>query len=588
VAAFKKVKGGIDFAGMVSDALSGSPYGLLVWGIERIESIFTIDPDIQDIYAQALAQAWQDCFPEPKYHVLNAKIFSGYLSALPQTTNFVQLNQSLVRQLIKNGDLSDEAEVKTKTQEFCQQALEAFVMLLQQEDKAAVLPKLLLESVNELRNDVGDTIEGILDDIQRLQAQLKAKSLIAFSVPKLPENPKPSTLLKSTYEVVPFAGREDELADLTAWSEAKARFAVRLYVGAGGVGKTRLMRELCKQKQREGWQVGFLVGRIPDDADYTLLPDPTRPTLMVVDYAETRTDVLGELINTVERQVNSERGQPFRVVLLARTAGDWWDNAKLNVDSQLPDPFDVIPLAKTYRKDTFKQAASAFAERLAQEAVTDIPLHIKLNDDPFGRVLLIHMQALLVVTQADTTGQQDSEGIDILDNVLALEQRYWTSVHELLGGKEQAEKVMMRLLSLATLGYALTDEHVADLREKKESFARLQELDSEVFIEQLSNLYVETSALLPPLEPDLLGEHLIEKTLLRSGKVSPVGKELIALTFHSAEPPASYQQGLDVLVRLAARRGEVWSELIDKITTPVQKEIVLNLIKEKKLKKIRI
>ena len=136
-------------------------------------------------------------------------------------------------------------------------------------------------------------------------------------------------------------------------------------------------------------------------------------------------------------------------------------------------------------------------------------------------------------------------------------------MHDLLGGKEQADKVMMRLLSLATLGYAITDERVADLREKKESFARLQALDSEVLIEQLSNLYVETSALLPPLEPDLLGEHLIENTLLRKGKVSVVGKELIALAFDATQPPANYQQGVATLVRLAQRRSEAGVRLLE-------------------------
>ena len=138
-------------------------------------------------------------------------------------------------------------------------------------------------------------------DVKMVLRRLLAPPLLTFTTPKLTENAKPSTLLKSTYEVVPFAGREDELDDLSTWCEADVGFAVRLYVGAGGIGKTRLMRELCKWRQVDGWQVGFLVNKIPDGADITLLPDPNRPTLLVIDYAETRTDVLSKLINELEQ-----------------------------------------------------------------------------------------------------------------------------------------------------------------------------------------------------------------------------------------------------------------------------------------------
>src|SRR5215469_8760122 len=49
------------------------------------------------------------------------------------------------------------------------------------------------------------------------------------------ERYSPSALLRATYQVVDFEGRQDELADLRAWCAASDRLAVRLYTGDGGM-----------------------------------------------------------------------------------------------------------------------------------------------------------------------------------------------------------------------------------------------------------------------------------------------------------------------------------------------------------------
>jgi hypothetical protein len=88
-----------------------------------------------------------------------------------------------------------------------------------------------------------------------------------------------------------FRGREAELQGLRVWMAAKARVSVRVIMGAGGSGKTRLAVELIEwlEAAHEGkWNCGFLT-----DAEmerFSGLQNLSRwrrrkPVLAVVDYA---------------------------------------------------------------------------------------------------------------------------------------------------------------------------------------------------------------------------------------------------------------------------------------------------------------
>jgi len=68
----------------------------------------------------------------------------------------------------------------------------------------------------------------------------------------------PGALLRADFEVVPFLYRIRELAELKKWCNAKPWFGLRLYTGAGGMGKTRLALELCEKLVEEHWRAGIL------------------------------------------------------------------------------------------------------------------------------------------------------------------------------------------------------------------------------------------------------------------------------------------------------------------------------------------
>ena len=57
-------------------------------------------------------------------------------------------------------------------------------------------------------------------------------------------------------DVIELIGRDGALADLRAWLEAEAPVSVRVLVGAGGRGKTRLALELARAVSKD-WLAGF-------------------------------------------------------------------------------------------------------------------------------------------------------------------------------------------------------------------------------------------------------------------------------------------------------------------------------------------
>ena len=176
----------------------------------------------------------------------------------------------------------------------------------------------------------------------------------------------PSDLLRADASVVPFAGRQRILLDLLNWCAAPSAVAVRLVTGPGGLGKTRLARELARRMADSGWVAGFLQpDRSGDEMDLAALRSAATPVLLIVDYAETRTPQLARLLTAVW---DASDIAPVRLLLLARTAGDWWTQLRL----EYPDPLataTVTSLTALYtgagdRAAAWQGALEAFAGRL--------------------------------------------------------------------------------------------------------------------------------------------------------------------------------------------------------------------------------
>ncbi|WP_412516232.1 tetratricopeptide repeat protein [Actinomadura madurae] len=246
----------------------------------------------------------------------------------------------------------------------------------------------------------------------------------------LPASGGPASHLVAARRVVEFVGRRDELADLIAWCEGTDAGRVRLLTGPGGVGKSRLGVELCVRLSEVGWRCV----QVADGAETTAV-DTVRAVsggrvLLVVDYAEVRVG-LPRLL----RAVAADDGAALRVLLLSRSAGEWWDRlsaAEPAVRDLLANAYsgaDLAAVVETQVSDDELVAAAvpAFAAELG---VHPAPSVRAVTGEGRARILDLHAAALVAVLQAaDSLGSAGGvvrvEVADVLAELLAHEERFW-------------------------------------------------------------------------------------------------------------------------------------------------------------------
>ena len=245
-------------------------------------------------------------------------------------------------------------------------------------------------------------------------------------------------LLRARQQVVGFRGREDLLDRLQAWGQ-RAGFAAWLLHGPAGQGKTRLAQELARRLGEQRWAWLWLRGDAPADA-LTVLADAAVPLLVIVDYAETRAGQVTAALRACSRHSGDT---PVRMLLLARTAGDWWPQLQA-ADPHTEALLDGAPAIRlpplepdlAGRIDAYRQAVADLARALA-----DMPAHggpdwtsiagrlatVAADPGPVS-ALTVHMKALAdLLDAADlASGQVTESGLaTVEDRLLWHEHRYW-------------------------------------------------------------------------------------------------------------------------------------------------------------------
>jgi hypothetical protein len=323
-----------------------------------------------------------------------------------------------------------------------------------------------------------------------------------------------SALIRAEFAVVPFHGREDALAEFGDWCVQGPDAAFRLYLGPGGMGKTRLMIEACGRLRARGWRAGFLAGSAPLAWDSLFEIDA--PLLITVDYAELQR---ADLRTLVAHTLGRRGGGRTRLVALARGRGDWWqDLARTGqgVGDFLSGPATSImmlwPLAETVdqRRDTFERAARSFADRLGRSPPSITPGD--LQRDYYDRVLFLHLAALAAVL-----GNKAQDEHELLDFALRRERGFWDVGVESAGFSDLRGRAVMEAAVVATMAGRIDNRDEAiRLISQVPSLAGQPATAMAAVAELLHELY-PGDGWLEGVQPDLLGEHL----LYRAGQEDP-------------------------------------------------------------------
>ena len=407
--------------------------------------------------------------------------------------------------------------------------------------------RLFFERLNLQRNELaaawpGPVLVAVHPEVERVFA-LDAPDLWSVRGPgttlrdplstgalPLPLDPGPGDLVRAACRVLPFFGREAELELLEGWCEGEETFGIRLIDGPGGAGKTRLAMELCDRLRRTGWLAGFAASTA-GDASVVRLVERGGDRLLVVDYAETRRPLVEALL---EAGAHAAGGR-LRLLLLGRGAGEWWQ--ALGETSEARDlaargeviELGPLRLEAEAQTDLLHQAMDRFARWTGRPIPPDPPPGNPVPDLPLY-TLLSAFAAL------DSLHTEDHAGL--LAIALAHEERWWArasgvggeKLGELLAGitlSGGADPSLARALALAT-GTMAALEPVRILYARRRS---------------------DGQEWLPSLEPDPLGETLVDQVLGRLADPSAWLGELIA-----AGAPA--RSLLTVLTRAAARTAD--------------------------------
>lgn len=357
----------------------------------------------------------------------------------------------------------------------------------------------------------------------------------------------PSALLRPDSLLPALVGRDEELARLEQWCLRDDDFDIRLVTGAAGQGKSRLARELMQLVKANNWHVEPL--SLAVNGEETVLQLPTRPSLLVLDYAETRSEQLFHVLTALlEHGVHDK----VRFLLLARTATDWW-NALLARDSEVADlvaDITVQPIAPLTRsRERVNELYSTACQQFAMETGSPPVLNTSAPYKSYSSVLDVLADALTTVI---SSGPNTKPGTDRL---LAHERRYIAASAAAAGIDELDDVDLNRICAALTFYGAATEIDATQLI--SECSPDLSPVVTRKVGRLFRRLYPGAQTYIDGLRPDALAEDLIAGVLIDDGRLPG-----------SADGPESAARNTDqrhrallTLSRAATRYPEVAREL---------------------------
>ncbi|MGH3156232.1 MAG: hypothetical protein ACRDNF_06625, partial [Streptosporangiaceae bacterium] len=355
-----------------------------------------------------------------------------------------------------------------------------------------------------------------------------------------------AVLLRADRETVAFTGRTEELALLRDWYSSDEPRSVRVVVGASGVGKTRLALQVAAQ-----WDAGGALWRPVADGDEAIAVAAARAVssgrlLLLVDDAETRAG-LADLMTGVL----SDPG-PVRVLLAARSLGEWWD--RLAADSAVearallgapPVALDAPLSVGTSDGDVAAAAVPYFARALSAPEPVTIEVERSALRLP---VLLLHGASLLAMLGSAADVGRTSRvviGTGVLRELLGWEARYWRQAAVAAGLPDDEPLIEQAVAAVALTGAGNAAEAQAVL-------ARLPHLSSGAHEDRgrwarwLAGLYpAGPDGRMGTLQPDMLAQTQVAGLL--------AADSVLARALLRNLPREQAEHALSMLARAGAR-----------------------------------
>ncbi|MGP2439605.1 tetratricopeptide repeat protein [Streptomyces sp. JW3] len=380
---------------------------------------------------------------------------------------------------------------------------------------------------------------------------------------------QPSQLLDARSQIVPFSGRDEELAALAEWRDATtASMSALLLHGPGGEGKTRLAARFAELSAGAGWQVVQACHRdSPDRPQREPAGIESQRLLVVVDYADRWAHP--ELVELLRDPLLADPA--VRVLLIGRTV-QWWAAVRgelRSVGAAVTDlPLGAFAAGVQDRERAFVTARDRFGAVLGVSGpITGVVPG--LQEPPYGQVLTLHMAALVTALAVGRPGSPVPDSVEgIAAYLLDRERMGWRRLYGArLAGEEfdTPPTVMARAVFTAVLS------GTASYVEGVERLGRLGLGTADRVVTDHRFCYppLDRTKVLEPLRPDRLAEDFV--ALLMPGHdisgydpdpwAASVARVLLGADRPDAPVPAFADRAVTVLASAADRWPHVGAEL---------------------------
>ena len=366
-------------------------------------------------------------------------------------------------------------------------------------------------------------------------------------------------ILQPTSRAIPLVGREAELENLMRFAslEAPPNIRVRVLVGQGGSGKTRLALELCDRLSAGGWNAGFVTHqnltrffKQHDAANWGW----QKPTLMVLDYVAAQAEVLTQWLKELQDRPSAQH--PLRILLLERHASaesGWFQRvffsgglSNLNTRALLDPPVPVPIWALTQLPDRLAIVRSVL-EHLAPGRLNQLDtgqsLSKQLEHAPWGNDPLYLAMAAIAMARA---GNLSCLQLRRTDLALVVAGHELNRLEIMATGRGLHPELLQHLAACITLLQGQSREDVIELVRGEQQAIGFDNANAPAKVVSALHDVLNEGQGIAPVRPDLIGEAL----LASAWQEYPERRKAIERLF-----PKHKKEVLETLIRLVQDFG---------------------------------